>query len=162
MIKVLALIFAVNMFGLSAIAEAPNIPDSSWEQYQGVIAVALFLKSEMADGRQKEFLKVFIKNISQTDLGFYDYGRDGGVRVFYVDQNGTPTPLHAYTDDILHNKGPTFIRPGGTLLRAVYLTPAEMTLLQSHLVECQLAVYDPVTKKGYKIETAPKTLSVGP
>lgn len=155
--KTLACIFILNIFSSFVIAKTPNV---QWEEYQGVVAVSSFLDNEMSDGRMSHYLNVFIKNLSKTDLGFRDHGRDAGIRVYYADQSGTFVPLHPYTDDILHNKEPIFIRPGRTLLRSVYLTPTEMNLLQLHLVKCQLSVYSPDIKKGYKIETTPKMLSV--
>jgi hypothetical protein len=138
---------------------APKIP---WEQFPQGVALALSLNSQKDGEREIGYLSLQIKNTSNGLLQFIDNGGPG-VRISYIDANGSKLLLHDYLGGfIYHNKGPIAISPGNIFLRRIFLTASEYTVLRAHAVTCAIEIGDPVKRKGYLIETSPKTLTVEP
>lgn len=170
LLKLVWMVFSLNVGISLAGATEPAIPANLWEQHpdQGV-AVALNLTSRTEGGQHKNRLKIYIKNTSTGDEWFYRYDNAASqLRVYYIGANGTEVPLRSYTDSIPDmgvvdsNVGPTVIRPNETVEQSIELSPKEWDIVTSHSVKCSFFISNQKADKGSKIETNPVRLSVTP
>ena len=166
LLAVFTSILALNVTASSLMADVqPNIPASAWEHHAEGVSVALFLTSRTENGGKKSAIKVFIKNSADTKMYLPGDVNDSSVQIFYVDANGNHIPLRDYTP-----RPPSVVsmpampdsrryEPGEVGIKSIDITPAELALVEAHLVFCRLRISSQEVG-GYKlVESSPKMLT---
>lgn len=157
-------------YGVNGVAtNFPGIPEASWERPTNDFAITMTIVSKLKKGVLENFLKVYVKNTSDTDKYILSYSTYGGIRIYYTDsKTRSLMPLRDYGKDSLINrlnqwnvKGGTKVAlsPGYILCSPVVLTADELEIVRTHLVQCSIPVTDQDLSKCTRIESTPKKLS---
>jgi len=90
-------VVAITTANEETLRQPPNISSSLWEKHsEAGVALAVCIGTKTEQGVQKKFVKICIKNISNTDKFISSYGADSGMEVYYIDDKGVQIPLRDY------------------------------------------------------------------
>jgi hypothetical protein len=156
----------LNVTGLLATAqEEAQIPDTAWEHPEGV-AFALMLTKGIGNDAQSIYLKLYVKNISNSPESLVTQSRGASAIFFYLDSSGRPVTLgnhdhpdQPWKDEIESNPRWRIILPGKMMLTGTDVTAAEVALIKTHTVKCKILLIDPATQKQTAIVGSPQLLN---
>ena len=161
--RCLATLFAMVLITFFARAASPEVPENSWQQLSGGIALSLILRNHLID--------IHVKNTSSTLKVLLSEGSGLLVQPFFIDDSGAKVRLGDHplknvpsviNDTIQKTPQPIEIPPGGEAATkiAIPITTDEANLLKTHPVTCSILIYDPATKQKTNIESPPKLISI--
>jgi hypothetical protein len=160
----------------------PHIPASLWQSQAGVIDFAITLITLEEKEKSESMIKVYIKNTSTSDQALVVSSHtDRGFTFFTIDGNGAKHLLHGHPplkepsdgmslqelaqlrlQEALANSGSAHleqIAPGETIFRTIGITPADLALIKSCLIQCTFSIVNPTTSQQYPIESSPQKLT---
>ena len=149
-----------------AAAEEPPIPPSAWEQHPEGVALALVLTSGTDGGLQVSYLRLYVKNTSDTAKYLVTQSHGVAAQFFYVGANGNQVilgnhdhPGHPEKDLIESNQRLRVILPGKIRSTGTEVTADEVALMKTQTVRCKIYINDPTTKQDVPITGAPQLLT---
>jgi hypothetical protein len=157
----LLVVLLLNVSGLWATAQVPQIPDNAWQQHPEGVALALMLSKGRGNDAQSIYLNLYVKNTSNNPVSMM-----GGPAIFfYLDSSGKPVSLgnHAHPDQpwkdaIERNQRFKVIPPGKIRSTGTDVTTAEVALIKTHTVQCKIILVDPATQKEVAVVGSPQLI----
>ena len=155
-------ILLLNITGLLATAQEPQIPANAWEQHPEGVALALMLIKGIGNDSQSIYLKLYVKNTSNNPVPMM-----GEPAIFfYLDSSGNPVtlghhghPNQPWKDVIESNQRLRIISPGEIRPTGTEVTAAEVALIKTHTVHCKILLIAPATQKEVPIVGSPQLLN---
>jgi hypothetical protein len=152
----------LNVTGLLAIAQEPQIPAVAWEQHPEGVAFALMLTKGIGTDSQSIYLILWVKNTSNDPVPM----RGGPALFFYLDSSGKPVilgyhrdPNHLEENIIQHYQRWEVIPPGKMRQTGTGVTAAEVALVKANTVKCKVILLDRATQKEVPVVGSPQILN---
>jgi hypothetical protein len=157
----------LNVTGLWATAqEESQIPATAWEQHPEGVALALMLTKGIGNDAQSIYLKLFVKNTSNSSESLATQSRGASALFFYLDSSGRAVTLgnhdhpdQPWKDEIESNPRWRIILPGKIIPTGTDVTAAEVAVIKANKVKCKILLIDPATQKQTVIVGSPQLLN---
>jgi hypothetical protein len=138
----------------------PDLPVIPWEKHEGGVALAVVLVESAKNAVRSDFLRVYIRNISNAVEEYPKHGNDYGLRFFIKTIPDTWTPLHDYGPSTeLASATHVDINPGETIHFDVILTPSGAASVKTHILKVLFVILDMPAGKREEIESSPRLLT---